>query len=113
MSSNTKGLGKLALKGRFSIGNAQKIYDQVRTSLKASNYLNIYLSETVEFDLAFLQILYSLLSTAHKSGKGISVFIDKPEGIWDLIVKAGFKTHFSINIDPTGTDHRIEGIFDE
>ena len=113
MSSNTEGLEKLTLKGRFSIGNSQKIYDQVRISLKTSNYLNIDLSETVEFDLAFLQILYSLLTTTHKMGKKISVFIDNPKTIWEIILKAGFDTHISISKTPTGDNFRIEGIFNE
>ena len=111
MSSNTEGLEKLALKGRFSIGNAQKIHDQVRVSLKTSNYLNIYLSEISEIDLAFLQILYSLLATAHRKGKAMSVFVDNPVVIWDIIVKAGFENHFSVNVDPGGAGFQIEGNF--
>ena len=111
MSSSTEKAEKLTLKGRLSIGNAQKIYDQVRTSLKTSDYLNIYLSEISEIDLAFLQILYYLLATTNRSGKGMSVFIDEPGGIWDLIVKAGFESHFSVDIGRGGTDFQIEGNF--
>ena len=111
MSSKTERAEELRLKGRLTIGNAQKIYDQVRKSLKTSDYLNIYLSEISEIDLAFLQILYSLLSTAHRLGRKMSVFIDDPEVIWYVIVKTGFETHLSINIDPPGTDFQIEGIF--
>ena len=111
MSSNTEGLEKLALKGRFSIGNAQKIYDQVRAPLKTSNYLNIYLSEISEIDMAFLQILYSLLATAFRKGKEMSVFVDNPVVIWDIIVKAGFENHFSVNVDPGGAGFQIEGNF--
>jgi anti-anti-sigma regulatory factor len=111
MSRNTEGTEKLTLKERLTIGNAQKIYEQVRVSFKNSVYLKIYLSEISEIDLAFLQILYSLLATAHRLGKKISVFIDDPTAIWDLIVKAGFESHFSINPDLPGTDFQIEGIF--
>ena len=111
MSSNSEGLEKLALKGRFSIGNAQKIYDQVKMSIKTSNYLNVYLSETVEFDLAFLQILFSLLASAHIKGNALSVFIDEPERIQDIIVKAGFENYFSVDANPAGADFKIEGNF--
>ena len=111
MSKNTEGLEKLALKGRFGIGNAQTIYDQVRTSLKTSNYLTIYLSEISEIDLAFLQILYSLFANAFRKGKEISVFVDNPVVIWNIIVKAGFENHFSVNVDPGGSKFKIEGNF--
>ncbi len=111
MSSNTEELKKLTLKGRFGIGNAQTIYDQVRVSLKTSNYLNIYLSEISEIDLSFLQILYSLLATAFRKGKEMSVFVDNPVVIWDIIVNAGFESHFSVNVDPDGANFQIEGNF--
>ena len=100
MSSSTEKAEKLTLKGRLTIGNAQKIYNQILAAFKNIKHLKIYLSEISEIDLAFLQILYYLLATTNRSGKGMSVFIDEPEGIWDLIVKAGFETHFSINNDP-------------
>lgn len=113
MDNNTGKVEKLTLQGRLTIENTQKIYDQVKTSFNNLDYLKIYLSETSEIDLAFLQILYSLLAKAHRLGKKISVFINDPEVIWNLIVEAGFETHFRINIDPSGTDPQIEGIFDE
>lgn len=113
MSIDTEESDNLTLKGRLSIGNAKIIYDKISTSLKTSDYLNIYLSETDEIDLAFLQILYSLLAITHRTEKEISVFIDEPGGIKDLIVKAGLDTHFRINTDPEGTCFQIEGIYHE
>lgn len=111
MSIDTEKSDNLTLQGRLSIGNAQVIYDKIRTLLKTPNCLNIYLSEIHEIDLAFLQILYSLLSTAHKNKKRMSVFIDNPGKIKDLISKAGFETLFSITADPRGTCFQIEGIY--
>ena len=111
MSSNSKELEKFELKGRLCIGNIQNIYAQVLTSIKTSNCLNLYLSEISEIDLAFLQVLYSSFKTAHKKGKEMSVFIDEPEGIRDIIIKAGFENHLSVHADPGGADFQIEGNF--
>ena len=113
MNSNN-GIGeRLTLKGRLNIGNAQKIYTQIKTAYDGSESLMIFLTEIKEMDLAFIQILYSLLGTAHKFGEKVSVFINDPETIWSPIAAAGFQTHFSINTTPQGTDFRIEGVFDE
>ncbi len=113
MSSKTERVEKLTLKGRLNIGNAQKIYTQIKAAYDGSESLMIFLTEIKEMDLAFIQILYSLLGAAYKLGKKVSVFIDDPETIWSPIAGAGFETHFSIDIDSPGTDFRIEGIFDE
>ena len=113
MSSKTERAEKLTLKGRLNIANVQKTYDKIREAYNISDCLNVYLPGTSEIDLAFLQVLYSLMASAHKFGKNISVFIDGPVEIRDLIVKAGFETRFSISKTPTGDDFRIEGISDE
>lgn len=111
MGSNIEGLEKLTLKGRISIGNAQQIYTQIRALLKEPIGLNIYLSEIIEIDLAFLQILYSILLAAGRKDKELSVFIDDPTTIWDLVVKAGFENYFNIIACPGGADFQIEGNF--
>ena len=111
MISNTERAEKLILKGRLTIGNAQEIFSRVWRSFDNIRDLKIYLYENTEIDLAFLQILFSLFKDAHRLNKNLSVLIDDPTVIWNLIVKAGFETHFRINPDPKGTDFQIEGNF--
>ncbi len=111
MISNTERAEELILKGKLTVGNTQEIFTRVWRSFDNTMDLKIYLYENTEIDLAFLQILFSLFEAAHRLNKNLSVLIDDPTVIWDLIVKAGFETHFSIDIDPTGTDFHIESNF--
>lgn len=113
MASNIERPEELILKGRLTIGNAQEIFTKIWGFFDNTGDLKLYLYENSEMDLSFLQILFSLLEASHRLKKNMSVHIDEPGGIWDLIVKAGFETHLSIDIDPKGTDFQIEGIFDE
>ena len=110
MNSKTE---NITLKGRLSIGNSQKIYDRIYAVFKSSDNLEIYLFENSEIDFAFLQIIYSLFADGRRLGKKMSVFIDNPKTIWEIILKAGFDTHISISKTPTGDNFRIEGIFNE
>ncbi len=113
MSSQIENTGKIKLNGRLNIGNAQNIYTQIQTAPDGSESLMIYLSEIKEMDLAFIQILYSLLGAANKKGKKMLVFIDVPETIWNPIAEAGFENHFRINSGSSGTDFLLEGIFND
>ncbi|MBE9546983.1 MAG: STAS domain-containing protein [Proteobacteria bacterium] len=103
---------KLTLSGRLTIENAQKICDELQSSFENSFNPEIFLTEIEEIDLSFLQILYSLILTAHKLEKKISVFIDDPELINKLLVAGGFESHFRIKKDQSGTNSLIEGIID-
>jgi hypothetical protein len=67
----------------------------------------------VEIDLAFIQILYSLLGADHKMGKKISVFIDDPSALLSLLERGGLESYFEINGGPQESGFRIEGKFDE
>ena len=111
MISNTERPEELILEGSLTIGNAQEIFTRVWKSFENTGDLKIYLYNNTEIDLAFLQILFSLLEACHRLNKNISVHIDNPAIIRDLIVGAGFETHLSIDKDPTGTDFYIESDF--
>ena len=113
MNNETVKVDKFTLEGRLTIGDVQKKYEQIMEYFKGNNNLEIFLPETSEIDLTFLQILYSLLATAHKSGKNISVLTKNSDVLWSVIVNAGFETHFSINIDPESEIFQIEGNFNE
>ena len=111
MTSNTERQGELILKGRLTIGNAQEIFTRIWGVFDNTGDLKLYLYENTEMDLSFLQILFSLLEASHRLKKNMSVLIDDPGIIWDLIEKAGFENYFSIDIDQTGTDFHIESNF--
>ena len=111
MISNTDRPEEIILKGSLTIGNAQEIFTRVWKSFENTRNLKIYLYNNTEIDLAFLQILFSLLEACHRLKKSLSVHIDDPSIIRDLIIEAGFETHLSIDKDPTGTDFHIESNF--
>ena len=101
---------KLTLSGRLTIENAQMICDELQTSFENSFNPEIFLTEIEEIDLSFLQILYSLILTAYKLKKKITIFIDDPELINRTLVKGGFESHFRIKKGLSGSNSLIEGI---
>lgn len=111
MISNTERPEELILKGDLTIRNAQAIFTRVWGFFDNTGDFKLYLYKNTEIDLAFLQILFSLLESSHRLKKNMSVHIDDPAVIWDLIVKTGFEANFNINKDQTGTDYYIESIF--
>ena len=102
---------ELILKGRLTIGNAQEIFTKIWVFFDNTENFKLYLYENTEMDLSFLQILFSLLEASHRLDKNMSVCIDDPAVLQDLIVKTGFEANFSIDKDQSGTDFHIESKF--
>jgi ABC-type transporter Mla MlaB component len=81
---------KIYLGGDLGVNNLADVTDKLKQVEKDFHEFEINLSEVSAFDLASIQLLFSLKKTAEKHKKKIKFKIDLAKEYWELIETAGF-----------------------
>ena len=110
MAGITKKKKRLTLTGRLTIENAQKTHKEIEAFLEKPFSSEIYLPGIEETDISFIQILYSVMLTAKKTGKEIFFLTDDQTKMEKIIVNTGFQSHFSVKVNEDRNNYLIEGI---
>ena len=88
--SKNKGVSEVEFNGQLNINNIEKIAKDLKTNLNFGNSLNIVIKKVENIDLAFIQLIYSLKIKGKKEQNEVSISIDIPKDLKNLIINAGF-----------------------
>jgi ABC-type transporter Mla MlaB component len=81
--------GTLTLTGQMTLQNIVELSSQFFTSLSSVNELFINHEKSDEFDIAYIQLLHSLIKTASLQNKKISFIGEQPEVFINRLKIAG------------------------
>jgi ABC-type transporter Mla MlaB component len=81
---------KVFLGGDLGVNNIENLTPKVKQIEKDFSELEIFLSEVAVFDMASIQLLFSLKKTIEKHKKKIKFKIELPKETWELLEITGF-----------------------
>jgi Anti-anti-sigma regulatory factor (antagonist of anti-sigma factor) len=88
--------GFLVLSGRLTIHEAKEIKEIFTDSLNQVNNLTLTHGDVEEYDLSYLQLLFSLHKTAAEKNKTFRINDNQPEEFHNIIKRSGIPALFWI-----------------
>lgn len=93
---------ELAVRGEFTLNEAQEMRDALLTALSGSDRVAIRLDDVVAFDIAALQILCAARRSAASRRKSLTLASPPPESLRAAAVAAGLNNHGGCPLDCGG-----------
>jgi ABC-type transporter Mla MlaB component len=81
---------KVFIGGDLGVNNIENLATKIKQIEKDFSEIEIVVSEVSMFDLASMQLLFSLQKTVEKNKKKIKFKIDLPKETWELLEITGF-----------------------
>ncbi len=97
------------LKGQLSIQNGGAIRDAFLNALDQGNKIIINHENAEDFDLTYLQLIFSLHKTAMESGKDFQISCKHPESFIALIKDSGFLPYNWLGLENENLGGNING----
>lgn len=91
--------GRLVLKGELTLEYIRPLYEELKGFLENVQHLDVDVSEAVETDLSFLQLLCSVHRTAMKKGKTITLAKTIPDVFLQAMDDNGCRRQSSCSLD--------------
>lgn len=91
-SKTENGLKKniITVEGDLALQNSAELKEKLWQTLKSNDIIHLQAKNVTDIDITFLQLVYSLRKTAATMNKTITLDIELPQKVFDLIERLGF-----------------------
>ena len=88
--NNKKEQLAIEISGQLTINNIVKIIENLKENFSFNKSFKILIKDVKNMDLTFIQLIYSLISSSIKNSYNVTVSMELPDDIRQLLKSSGF-----------------------